>query len=138
LVCFNIGRNTVRRVEFLRIYTHFLRVSANQETLVEILQFLQEITPDEEWSGKRRTESGSAGTLLQTADKWKLEASFDFNRLNVLLLRGMVGKDGNRSGRKIATATACDARVGFSLGKIPSIYLKAISAIGFFLQVTMC
>ena len=86
--------------------------------MVEILQFLQEITPVEEVTGKVRTESGSAGQLLSTTDKWKIEASFEFNRLNVLLLRGIVGKDGNRGGRKIATATACDARVGFSLGDL--------------------
>jgi len=47
----------------------------------------------------------------------KVEINFEFHRLNVLLLRRVVSKDGNQRAKKIATATAADARFAFTTGK---------------------
>ncbi len=101
---------------------------ANQETIMEILQFIQKVSPSSpphaSQEAKVRTNSraeggGGSGTgfLPAARDAWKIEAGFDFNRLSVLLLRRFVGKDGNQGARKIATATACDARVSCSAGE---------------------
>lgn len=43
------------------------------------------------------------------------ELTFDFHRLNVLLLRGVV-KDGSVQGRKICTATMSEAKIQATVG----------------------
>ena len=94
--------------------------AANQETVVEILQFLQRAfpsTPAEtiQVPGQQvppRTES----KLINTG-RYKLQTNFDFHRLNILLVRGVIGKDGQQCARKIATATASEARVNLAIRK---------------------
>lgn len=46
----------------------------------------------------------------------RTEVTFDFHRLSVLLLRGTV-EEGRSVGRKIGTATMCEARIQATVGK---------------------
>lgn len=83
--------------------------------MVEILQFLQQIFPS---SNSEKNETKSSDTSMVTPNSGrKIQANFEFHRLNVLLLRGVIGKDGNQVARKIATATASEARVNFKMSK---------------------
>lgn len=50
------------------------------------------------------------------------ELTFDFHRLNVLLLRGVV-KDGSVQGRKICTATMSEAKIQATVGKYSTIQI---------------
>jgi vacuolar protein sorting-associated protein 13D len=107
-----------------------LDVIANQETMMEILQFLRRIFPSSSNASSQLPESKSSEqTLISGSGGRKVQANFEFHRLNVLLLRGVVGKDGNQVARKIATATASDARVNFSLSKFFK-YLKIVDGFG--------
>jgi hypothetical protein len=89
--------------------------------MVEILQFLHSIIPSStpEFTHSKMSES----SMIASSSGRKIQANFYFHRLNVLLLRGVVGKDGHQVARKIATATASNARVNCILRK----YLVQIS-----------
>lgn len=50
-----------------------------------------------------------------TEQTTRTELTFDFHRLSVLLLRGTV-EDGRSVGRKIATATMCEAKIQATVG----------------------
>lgn len=104
----------------LHVKFNNLDVIANQETFVEILQFAQRITSsmsnysNTDSVGRSQSESEKGKYLIENTN---IHASFEFSRLSILLLRSVVGKDGSHCARKIATATACDAKVSCSLGK---------------------
>lgn len=107
-----------------------LDIIANQETIVELLAFARRVFPpakavpvppiekeiepkseaaDRQSLGDDLTLSGSLPT--------KTEVTFDFHRLNVLLLRAVV-KDGVLTGRKICTATMMQAKIKATVGRL--------------------
>lgn len=56
------------------------------------------------------------GTEETKLSATRTEVTFDFHRLSVLLLRGTV-EEGRSVGRKIGTATMCEARIQATVGK---------------------
>ncbi|CAG9856524.1 unnamed protein product [Phyllotreta striolata] len=100
-------------MQIVNIQFNNLDIIANQETLVELAGFFKRIFPD----NRRPLESlmkvqKSAESLLEESmnPRGNTEITFDFHRLNVLLLRGAL-KDGKLYGRKIGTATITQAKI---------------------------
>ncbi|CAG7684383.1 unnamed protein product [Allacma fusca] len=106
--------NTDEDLAILSVQFNNLDLIANQETIVEILQFLQRAFPSPDSVPEQRPKSE---TKIINTGRYRLQSSFDFHRLNILLVRGVMGKDGNQCARKIATATASDARVNLSVSR---------------------
>lgn len=61
----------------------------------------------------QRLLTGSLPVLTKT------ELTFDFHRLNILLLRSVTLDSGMTVARKIATATMTDAKIHATVGKSP-------------------
>jgi len=101
----------------LTLHFNNLDVIGNQETLMEILQFLGSLLPSSEDKYDDMSMSNVEEELQIVSSSLKLQANLEFHRLNVLLLRGVVGFDGYQVARKIATATASDFHVNVSLSK---------------------
>lgn len=106
----------------LHVQFNNLDVIANQETWVEIFQFIQKLTPQSSSTSndedcKQDLENEATQQLEDQRSSQKWQANFEFRRLNVLLLRGVVGKDGDECARKIATATASDSKINLILNK---------------------
>ncbi|RLU23666.1 hypothetical protein DMN91_003872 [Ooceraea biroi] len=99
-----------------------LDIIANQATIVELLGFFQRILPLQKSRSAHiasRTDSlSSQNTEMKTSTR--TEITFDFHRLNVLLLRAVV-QDNHLVGQKIATATMSDARIQATLAANTSI-----------------
>ncbi|XP_077532737.1 vacuolar protein sorting 13D isoform X2 [Haemaphysalis longicornis] len=105
-----------------------LDVIANQETIVELVNFARCLKPYDALKVPRKTASREG--RLSTSSQFDLSPSsvqalpnqinsmqltFDFHRFNVLLLRA-VSKKGSVSGQKVATATVSGARIQASIG----------------------
>nr|XP_015839049.1 PREDICTED: vacuolar protein sorting-associated protein 13D isoform X1 [Tribolium castaneum] len=108
-------------VQIANIQFNNLDIIANQETLVELIGFTQRVFPKSQKasnlnllstvSSKVRETTASSESLLEESSKFgSTELTFDFHRLNVLLLRGVV-RDGVLCGKKICTATMSDAKI---------------------------
>ncbi|XP_025836301.1 vacuolar protein sorting-associated protein 13D [Agrilus planipennis] len=105
-----------------------LDIIANQETIVELMGFTHRVFPDinnKKYTGLqvRRPEVTASTDTIDAPDELtpssnirRTEITFDFHRLNVLLLRGVV-KDGCLIGKKIATASMCEARIQATVDK---------------------
>nr|XP_037268534.1 LOW QUALITY PROTEIN: vacuolar protein sorting-associated protein 13D-like [Rhipicephalus microplus] len=104
-----------------------LDVIANQETIVELVNFVRCLSPYEAVKVPSKTIS-TAGRLSMSSQVdlspsfqstpnqlSNLQLTFDFHRFNVLLLRA-VSKKGSVSGQKVATATVSGARIQVSIG----------------------
>ncbi|KAL1478254.1 hypothetical protein MTO96_016438 [Rhipicephalus appendiculatus] len=104
-----------------------LDVIANQETIVELVNFARCLSPYEAVKVPSKTIS-TAGRLSMSSQVdlspsfqatpnqiCSLQLTFDFHRFNVLLLRA-VSKKGSVSGQKVATATVSGARIQASIG----------------------
>lgn len=98
-----------------------LDIIANQETIVELMGFFRRILPLQKPRSayvQRRDSLSSQST--EKSMLTRTEITFDFHRLNVLLLRAVV-QDNHLVGQKIATATMSDARIQATLGVDTSI-----------------
>jgi vacuolar protein sorting-associated protein 13D len=115
-------------VHIANIQFNNLDIIANQETLVELIGFTQRVFPKSQKqanvslssivSSSVRDTTGSSESLLEEPSKLgSTELTFDFHRLNVLLLRGVV-RDGVLYGKKICTATMSDAKIQATVGKV--------------------
>jgi vacuolar protein sorting-associated protein 13D len=113
-------------VHIANIQFNNLDIIANQETLVELIGFTQRVFPKSQKqanvslssivSSSVRDTTGSSESLLEEPSKLgSTELTFDFHRLNVLLLRGVV-RDGVLYGKKICTATMSDAKIQATVG----------------------
>ncbi|KAJ9601169.1 hypothetical protein L9F63_000689, partial [Diploptera punctata] len=111
-----------------------LDIIANQETIVELMGFTRRVFPQLKPGSKRpltavplHVDTGTASSQDEAyatpqedmmpgcghrdaASVTRTELTFDFHRLNILLLRAVL-KDGSLVGRKIATATMTEAKV---------------------------
>ncbi|KAL6266404.1 hypothetical protein P5V15_003257 [Pogonomyrmex californicus] len=100
-----------------------LDIIANQETIVELLGFFRRILPLQKsrstYVVSRDDSLSSQNTEIKSMST-RTEITFDFHRLNVLLLRAVV-QDNHLVGQKIATATMSDARIQATLAANTSI-----------------
>ncbi|XP_077510398.1 vacuolar protein sorting 13D isoform X2 [Amblyomma americanum] len=105
-----------------------LDVIANQETIVELVNFARCLKPSDalKMPPKRASAMGrmsmssqfdlSPSSVQATPNQVNsMQLTFDFHRFNVLLLRA-VSKKGSVSGQKVATATISGARIQTSIG----------------------
>jgi vacuolar protein sorting-associated protein 13D len=113
---------------------------ANQETVVELMGFTRRVFPQLKAGSKRsprgipvhidtgtassqdeayatpQEDVGAGGGLSPAGAITRTELTFDFHRLNVLLLRAVV-KESGLIGRKIGTATMMEAKIQATVGK---------------------
>ncbi|XP_045474860.1 vacuolar protein sorting-associated protein 13D isoform X2 [Harmonia axyridis] len=96
-----------------------LDIIANQETLVELVGFARRVFPKSQKSSNVKLPTAMPSSVRASNDSLpsileptigKTELTFDFHRLNVLLLRGIM-KDGILHGKKICTATMSGAKI---------------------------
>lgn len=94
--------------------------SANQETVVELIGFMNRVFPKS--AAKRKA---AAATVLKTegsdekapnSTKVRTEITFDFHRLNILILRALM-RDNYHVARKVGTLTLCEAKINATLGE---------------------
>ncbi|XP_028134062.1 intermembrane lipid transfer protein Vps13D [Diabrotica virgifera virgifera] len=105
-------------MQIANIQFNNLDIIANQQTLVELMGFFRRVFPETQKSGSLKSHNlafnaqKSTESLLEETISHigTTEIIFDFHRLNVLLLRGIV-KDGNLYGKKIGTATMSAAKI---------------------------
>jgi len=122
------------------LVTHFTVISANQETIVELVGFTRRVFPQLKPGPKRLPHAvpvcidtgtassqdeayatpqeggGPSGGQSQGGTVTPTELTFDFHRLNILLLRAIM-KDCGVVGRKIGTATMTQAKIQATVGK---------------------
>uniref|UniRef100_A0A2R5LD33 Putative vacuolar protein n=1 Tax=Ornithodoros turicata TaxID=34597 RepID=A0A2R5LD33_9ACAR len=112
-----------------------LDVIANQETIVELVSFVQCLQTKATPTHQVNVPSGyaSSASLPQMADAFpaesagtprhltSIELTFDFHHFNVLLLRA-VNRKGSVSGQKVATATMSSAKIQASVGSSLKIH----------------
>ncbi|XP_024892812.1 vacuolar protein sorting-associated protein 13D isoform X2 [Temnothorax curvispinosus] len=100
-----------------------LDIIANQETIVELLGFFRRILPLQKsqaaYVASRDDSLSNQSTEIRSMST-RTEITFDFHRLNVLLLRAVM-QDNHLVGQKIATATMSDARIQATLAANTSI-----------------
>lgn len=109
------------------VYLHIL-ITANQETIVELMGFIRRVFPEIKsqkpttlnLSAVIKSEIQGSTDLLNSVEETTpnlgmTELTFDFHRLNILLLRGM-SKEGAIVGKKICTATMSEAKIQATVG----------------------
>ncbi|KAB0794994.1 hypothetical protein PPYR_11833 [Photinus pyralis] len=111
--------NGLEPMHIANIQFNNLDIIANQETLVELIGFTRRVFPELKPQkpaalistpiAEPRAIDG-AEDAIPIPKICRTELTFDFHRLNVLLLRGVV-KDGAVYGKKIATATMSGAKI---------------------------
>ncbi|KAG1679362.1 Vacuolar protein sorting-associated protein 13D [Nymphon striatum] len=107
-----------------------LDIIANQETIVELLGFIKRVFPFEEATQEDFVSAQesldntyeSSNTVDNAEIAVKTELSFDFHRLNVLLLR-TISNDGAIIAQKVATATMSGAKIHATIVKGPETAL---------------
>lgn len=97
-----------------------LDIIANQETIVELVGFVKRVFPKSQRTSNVNLTSVIPSSVRESAESLEEDTStssigsteliFDFHRLNVLLLRGVI-KDGVLYGKKICTATMSGAKI---------------------------
>ncbi|GFQ85231.1 vacuolar protein sorting-associated protein 13D [Trichonephila clavata] len=105
-----------------------LDVIANQETIVELVDFVKRIALErtrKSANGKLSPVEGlnrSINEKEETSSKYisRTEITFDFHRLNILLLRAVSQKHSSL-GQKVATATISGARIQATIGTVIEI-----------------
>lgn len=96
-----------------------LDIIANQETIVELLGFAQRVFPKKPTkvnASKNLFEDKNAPSLTSIEQKIRTEITFDFHRLNVLILRAVM-RDNFLVARKVGTFTMSEARIHATIGK---------------------
>ncbi|XP_037089594.1 LOW QUALITY PROTEIN: vacuolar protein sorting-associated protein 13D-like [Pollicipes pollicipes] len=127
------GQHPSHTLQTVSVRFNTLDVIANQETIVELAGFLNRIslpretpadsppvpteTQPETEDGCGRTPEDRARTDSPPASppSSRTELTFDFHKLNVLLLRSVRIRHGSVTGRKVATATVSGARIQATL-----------------------
>ncbi|XP_054285267.1 intermembrane lipid transfer protein VPS13D-like [Macrosteles quadrilineatus] len=121
--------DTRENLQIANIQFNNLDIIANQETIVELIGFVKRvfpskpnhhkppipIAPEDEvdaLSGSEATSRRSSGVVIPST---RTQLTFDFHRLNILLLRAVV-RDNVIVGRKVATVTLSHAKINASVG----------------------
>ncbi|XP_062546775.1 intermembrane lipid transfer protein Vps13D [Armigeres subalbatus] len=123
-----VGEN----LQMANIQFNNLDIIANQETIVELLGFVKRVIPKappkppeqtrpipkpEDINASTGSIATAVGTNGETVDvsAVRTEITFDFHRLNVLVLRALM-RDNYLVGRKVGTFTMSEAKIHASLG----------------------
>lgn len=107
--------DTLETLRVANIQFNNLDIIANQETIVELMGFFKRIFPSRKLkSGYIERQESLSNQMTESKVSTRTEITFDFHRLNVLLLRAVM-QDNHLVGQKIATATMCDARIQATL-----------------------
>lgn len=113
--------DTVENLRVANIQFNNLDIIANQETIVELMGFFRRIFPSRKMRpGTIERQESLSSQTAESKISTRTEITFDFHRLNVLLLRAVM-HDNHLVGQKIATATMCDARIQATLAVNTSI-----------------
>ncbi|KAL6436334.1 hypothetical protein ACFW04_004699 [Cataglyphis niger] len=115
--------DSTENLRMANIQFNNLDIIANQETIVELLGFFRRILPLQKSRSAyiaNRNDSLSSQNTETKLTLTRTEITFDFHRLNVLLMRAVV-QDNQLVGQKIATATMSDARIQATLAANTSI-----------------
>ncbi|XP_053983789.1 intermembrane lipid transfer protein Vps13D isoform X2 [Hylaeus volcanicus] len=115
LVYDNLENLRVANIQF-----NNLDIIANQETIVELMGFYRRIFPSRKLRKNIERQESLSNMTVEPKVSTRTEITFDFHRLNVLLLRAVM-HDNHLVGQKIATATMCDARIQATLAVHTSI-----------------
>ncbi|CAH1134889.1 unnamed protein product [Ceutorhynchus assimilis] len=116
-VCLVAG---VEPMHIANVQFNNLDIIANQETIVELVGFVRRVFPKSQRASGMNLPSVIPASVRESTESLledntrsitgTTELTFDFHRLNVLLLRGVV-RDGVLHGRKICTATMSEAKI---------------------------
>ncbi|CAD1471583.1 unnamed protein product, partial [Heterotrigona itama] len=114
--------DTLEVLRVANIQFNNLDIIANQETIVELMGFFKRIFPSQRKMkpGYIERQESLSNQTTEPKVSTRTEITFDFHRLNVLLLRAVM-QDNHLVGQKIATATMCDARIQATLSVNASI-----------------
>jgi vacuolar protein sorting-associated protein 13D len=97
-----------------------LDIIANQETIVELLGFAQRVFPKKQTkvnaAAKDLVEDKNSPPITSMEQQIRTEITFDFHRLNVLILRAVM-RDSFLVARKVGTFTMSEARIHATVGK---------------------
>lgn len=102
---------------------------ANQETIVELIDFAKRVFPKRKVSvnvpaqPNTDTTDQSSSPESIASSTIRTEITFDFHRLNVLVLRALM-RDNFLVGRKVGTFTMSEARIHATLGSVGSITVE--------------
>lgn len=116
--------NGMEPIQIANIQFNNLDIIANQETIVELIGFSRRVFPMHQQKPcvvpTQAEASSSLHSSMESVHGFSpklgtTELTFDFHRLNVLLLRGVV-RDGCVVGKKICTATMSEAKIQASVG----------------------
>lgn len=91
---------------------------ANQETIVELMGFAKRVFPKRDTKHYYQTSTPQAANDASAAENVRsirTEITFDFHRLNVLVLRAVM-RDNFLVGRKVGTFTMSEAKIHATLG----------------------
>ncbi|GAB0099028.1 Vacuolar protein sorting-associated protein 13D [Sergentomyia squamirostris] len=109
------------QLQIANIQFNNLDIIANQETIVELMGFFKGVWPESE---------AKTADVIPNAPKeeqpvvgrrsLRTEITFDFHRLNVLVLRALL-RDNYMVGRKVGTFTMSEARIHATLGSTVSV-----------------
>ncbi|KAJ6645642.1 Vacuolar protein sorting-associated protein 13D [Pseudolycoriella hygida] len=109
------------QLQIANIQFNNLDIIANQETIVELMDFGKRVFPKRKISTNVPTKANSDETDQSTEPEptapnaIRTEITFDFHRLNVLILRALM-RDNFLVGRKVGTFTMTEARIHATLG----------------------
>ena len=105
------------RLHVANIQFNNLDIIANQETIVELIGFAKRVLP------KKSSKPNVAKNLYEDKNlppkkehKLRTEITFDFHRLNVLILRAVM-RENFLVARKVGTFTMSEARIHATVGK---------------------
>lgn len=105
------------RLQVANIQFNNLDIIANQETIVELLGFAQRVMPKSSSVKTVKTHEKTQIEDKKNEMNMRTEITFDFHRLNVLILRA-VTRENFTVARKVGTFTMCDARIHATIGKL--------------------
>lgn len=106
------------RLQVANIQFNNLDIIANQETIVELIGFAKRVLPKKTRSNvaKNLYEDKNVSSSNEKEQKIRTEITFDFHRLNVLILRAVM-RDTFLVARKVGTFTMSEARIHATVGK---------------------
>lgn len=105
------------RLHVANIQFNNLDIIANQETIVELIGFAKRVLPKKS-SKPNVTKNLQEEKTIEIKKKHKLrtEITFDFHRLNVLILRAVM-RENFLVARKVGTFTMSEAKIHATVGK---------------------
>lgn len=107
------------RLHVANINFNNLDIIANQETIVELIGFAKRVLPKKSSkasASRNLFEDKNVASSKEKEQKIRTEITFDFHRLNVLILRAVM-RESFLVARKVGTFTMSEARIHATVGK---------------------